>query len=303
MKSPAFLFYSNDFISGVADLTMEERGQYITLLCLHHQKGRLSLDTINRSVRDLSKYVLEKFEQDETGLFFNKRLEIEANKRNSYVESRRNNAKKEESICSAYAKHMPMHMENINKDIISIEIQGTSNTGTKKVSQKKIKEKNPEKLLFSEAVYLTSEEYSKLLSQFGKIGTELKIQNLNDYILSRNAKYASHYHTVLSWSRKDTKDGKIIQLQALNCEIEKYNPSSSQPRPSVITDGVNILKLKWSEPLHSPSFLANSDLKGYRFPRPLEFDYALNLPDELYSIWLSFTGLDIKNQKYIPPQK
>ena len=41
-RDPAFLFYSSDFLSGIADLNMEERGQYITLLCVQHQKGRLN---------------------------------------------------------------------------------------------------------------------------------------------------------------------------------------------------------------------------------------------------------------------
>ena len=31
-KAPAFQFYAQDFLTGVMDLTMEERGIYITLL-------------------------------------------------------------------------------------------------------------------------------------------------------------------------------------------------------------------------------------------------------------------------------
>ena len=31
-KAPAFQFYAQDFLSGVMDLTMDERGLYITLL-------------------------------------------------------------------------------------------------------------------------------------------------------------------------------------------------------------------------------------------------------------------------------
>jgi len=54
-KDPAFLFYSSDFLSGITDLTMEERGQYITLLCLQHQKGSLSEKTIRLSVLKYSR--------------------------------------------------------------------------------------------------------------------------------------------------------------------------------------------------------------------------------------------------------
>ena len=71
MKDPAFLFYSSDFLNGVVDLTMEERGQYITLLCLNHQKGELTEKTIRLSVGSVSVDVLAKFKQDENGLLYN----------------------------------------------------------------------------------------------------------------------------------------------------------------------------------------------------------------------------------------
>ena len=47
MKDPAFVFYTGDFLTGVIDMTMEERGQYITLLCLQHQKGHFSKKTLD----------------------------------------------------------------------------------------------------------------------------------------------------------------------------------------------------------------------------------------------------------------
>lgn len=93
MKDPAFLFYTSDFITGISDLTMEERGQYITLLCLQHQKGHLTEKTIRLNVANVSVDVLEKFTKDENGLFYNERLEIEIEKRSSFVDSRRENGK------------------------------------------------------------------------------------------------------------------------------------------------------------------------------------------------------------------
>lgn len=94
MKDPAFLFYSSDFLTGCASLTMEERGQYISLLCLEHQLGRLSEKTIRLSVGSVSVDVMDKFQQDETGLFFNERLEIEIEKRSNFIDTRRNNGLK-----------------------------------------------------------------------------------------------------------------------------------------------------------------------------------------------------------------
>lgn len=94
MKDPAFLFYTNDFYSGISDLTMEERGQYITLLCLQHLKGHLSEKTIQLAVGKATEDVLKKFTLDEQGLFFNKRLDYEINKRAEYAEKQRDRINK-----------------------------------------------------------------------------------------------------------------------------------------------------------------------------------------------------------------
>ena len=94
MKDPAYLFYSSDFLTGCASLTMEERGQYITLLCLEHQLGRLSEKTIRLSVGSVSVDVLAKFKQDDNGLLYNERLEIEIEKRSNFIDTRRTNGLK-----------------------------------------------------------------------------------------------------------------------------------------------------------------------------------------------------------------
>jgi hypothetical protein len=93
-KDPAFLFYSSDFLNGVSDLTMEERGQFITLLCLQHQKGTLTDKTIRLCLGSVSVDVLSKFTKDKQGNYFNERLNEEIEKRIQFTESRRNNGSK-----------------------------------------------------------------------------------------------------------------------------------------------------------------------------------------------------------------
>lgn len=93
-KDPAFLFYTNDFISGIADLTMEERGQYITLLCLQHQKGHLSDKIIKLSLGNAAADVMAKFRQDAAGLWYNARLEFEIEKRKSHSKKQSDRALK-----------------------------------------------------------------------------------------------------------------------------------------------------------------------------------------------------------------
>jgi hypothetical protein len=93
-KDPAFLFYTSDFLSGVVDLTMEERGQYITLLCLQHQKGFLNEKTIRLCVGSVSVDVMSKFKQSEDGNYYNERLLEEVEKRKFFIDSRRENGLK-----------------------------------------------------------------------------------------------------------------------------------------------------------------------------------------------------------------
>lgn len=121
-KDPAFLFYSSDFLNGVADLTMEERGQYITLLCLQHQKGSLTQKTIRLSVGSVSVDVMSKFTKDQDGNFYQPRLREEIEKRANFTESRRNNGfkggrPKANGKPNGYAKDNLMEDENINEDV------------------------------------------------------------------------------------------------------------------------------------------------------------------------------------------
>jgi len=121
-KDPAFLFYSSDFLNGISDLTMEERGQYITLLCLQHQKGELTDKTIRLSVGSVSVDVISKFSKLDNGNLVNDRLIIEIEKRKNFTESRRNNGKKggRPTKPIGYPKNnlMEDENENINEDII-----------------------------------------------------------------------------------------------------------------------------------------------------------------------------------------
>ena len=123
-KDPAFLFYSSDFLNGVADLTMEERGQFITLLCLQHQKGTLTDKTIRLCLGSVSVDVLSKFTKDKQGNFYNERLSEEIEKRIQFTESRRNNGSKggrpknnTKPIGLAKHNHMEDVNENENEDI------------------------------------------------------------------------------------------------------------------------------------------------------------------------------------------
>jgi hypothetical protein len=118
-KDPAFLFYSSDFLTGTLLMSMEQKGKFITLLCIQHQKGHLSEKDMLHICGSYDEDVFTKFQKDEQGKFYNIRLEEEVDKRKAYSESRRKNRKKKEDMNNtslSYVEHM--ENENENEDLI-----------------------------------------------------------------------------------------------------------------------------------------------------------------------------------------
>tara|TARA_R110002012_G_scaffold69193_4_gene179208 strand:+ start:2427 stop:3122 length:696 start_codon:yes stop_codon:yes gene_type:complete len=131
-KDPAFLMYSSDFLTGTSDLTDEEVGQYIKLLCLQHQKHSLTLKLIGLICKgDLSNDVLLKFEKDSDGNYFNKRLRDVIIKRSNHSEKQRQNVLKRwnkdtKSIPTKYqnnTKSIPLENEIVNEDVNKVEVE------------------------------------------------------------------------------------------------------------------------------------------------------------------------------------
>ena len=125
MKNPAFLFYTSDFITGTLFMNNEEVGAYIRVLCMQHQKGHLTEEEIKNICKKNKIFlsVISHFKQDKKGLFYNKRLDREKDKREKYSESRAKNRKKRTedkiNISSTYeniSKTYDAHMENENED-------------------------------------------------------------------------------------------------------------------------------------------------------------------------------------------
>ena len=73
MKDPAFLFYSNDFLSGTMLMTDEETGQYIKLLCLQHQKGHLKEKDMLNICKSYNEEIFSKFKKDKDENYYSKR--------------------------------------------------------------------------------------------------------------------------------------------------------------------------------------------------------------------------------------
>ena len=210
MKDPAFLFYSNDFLSGTMLMSNEEVGIYIKLLCLQHQQGHLKEEDM-LSI-GATKKIFSKFIKDDEGNYYNERLEYEANKRKAYSESRKNNRKKKETygkdmfnICNSYEEHMENENENINKNNIK--------NNSKKDSKGK---KEEEKIHFADFVIMTNVEHEKLVSTYGTEFTDQCIEILDNYKGSKGKEYKSDYRAILSWVVDEAKKRKQENKYAQN---------------------------------------------------------------------------------------
>jgi uncharacterized protein YdaU (DUF1376 family) len=119
MKDPAVLFYTSDFITGTLTMTDEQRGKYIILLCLQHQQGYLTEEDMLHICKSYDERIFSKFDKDVEGYYYNERMKKESQKRNKYIESRRDNRKQKsedmKNICETHVKRM--ENININKDI------------------------------------------------------------------------------------------------------------------------------------------------------------------------------------------
>lgn len=195
MKDPAFLFYSNDFLSGTMLMTDEETGQYIKLLCLQHQKGHLKEKDMLNICKSYNEEIFSKFKKDKDENYYNERLEYEVNKRKAYSESRRNNRRKKETyekdmknICNSYEEHM--ENENVNENI------NINKNNSKRGSKGK---KEEEKIHFAEFVSMTNAEHEKLVSTYGKDFADQCILVLDNYKGSSGKIYKNDYRAILNW--------------------------------------------------------------------------------------------------------
>lgn len=133
-KDPAFLFYHQDFFSGVSDLNNDQVGAYIRCLCIQASKGGIKEQHMKNicNSHECFEAVREKFKIDEiTNLLYNERLKNEIIKRQNYSESRRNNRLKSKDI-NNISKTYVKHMEDENENEIENRIVNENKTKIKK---------------------------------------------------------------------------------------------------------------------------------------------------------------------------
>jgi hypothetical protein len=208
-KDPAVLFYTSDFLSGTFTMDNEQVGKYIRLLCLQHQKGKLSEKDMLSICKAYDNEIWDKFKVED-GLYYNERMFNETIRRQKFSESRRNNAKspKKESTSEAYAKHMETETENrtitINENI-NIDFEWFWNDYEKKVGDKSRLKSKWNKLTDEERQnamnYIELYKQSVPDKQFRKNPeTFLNNKSWNDEIINRNNTPSSK----LSYAERET---------------------------------------------------------------------------------------------------
>ena len=111
-RAPAFQFYADDFLAGTMTMTNEERGAYISLLCLQWSKGCVTELDIQRICLGMPTHCQSicqgKFQLGDDGHYRNQRLEVERSKQKERSEKQRDIANLR---WSKDAKAMPTHYQ------------------------------------------------------------------------------------------------------------------------------------------------------------------------------------------------
>lgn len=215
MKSPAILFYTSDFLTGISGLTMEERGQYITLLCLQHQLGHLPKKIIDLNISNVSNDVLKKFTKDTHGNLYQKRMEQELNKRKQHSQKQRENVmhRWKKDVYDGNTMVLPLEKENIIYNNISNI--GINNKYNNYGYYKRIK--------------LKKEQYDKLVLEFGVKVIDNQILLLDEYIQSNDNKNKySDFNLVLRKSIRDKWFNKINNPDWIEKDIKKEKATEQE---------------------------------------------------------------------------
>lgn len=163
MKPPAFQFYPADFLVGCAELSAEETGAYIRLLCYQWSKGGLPSDPSKLAIlggctSDALASIMHKFCLSEDGCIRNARLEEERKKQAEFRASRSENAKKGWNRSTSNARAQRVHKSSICTDDALQSSSASSKVPPTPKGERKASESNVP----------TSEQAKRIAVMFGR---------------------------------------------------------------------------------------------------------------------------------------
>jgi uncharacterized protein YdaU (DUF1376 family) len=146
--SPAFQFYPQDFLVGCADLSAEEVGGYIRLLCYQWTKGSIPND--NKKLMQMSgvfgltelECIKQKFVRIENGNLVNLKLESVRQSQDEYRQKQSERASKRwesQRNAKALPTDMPQPMPNVcsSSSSSTSSLSSTSTSSSKDISEVK----------------------------------------------------------------------------------------------------------------------------------------------------------------------
>ena len=98
-----------------------------------------------------------------------------------------------------------------------------------KVTKTKTTSQSPsvEKRKFLDFVYLTQDEYTILIKEYGDKHIKNVMVRLNDYIGSKGDKYKSHYYVILTWLR-NSGIKKLTPKEHVS--VAQYKPQTQEEK-------------------------------------------------------------------------
>ena len=117
-------------------------------------------------------------------------------------------------------------------------------------------DKNDKKREYTPAVFLTEEEYKKLIIELGDSVAKEYIKDLSLYLQSTGKRYKSHYATILAWFRRNEKLGKVKRPQDdenqpkyIPKKAPKLTPEQIEKNKAKVTELVKGFKNKFDIPI------------------------------------------------------
>jgi hypothetical protein len=202
MKKTNFLLYK-DNLKAVIDLTDAEAGQLFKAI-YSWVNGRKVYEIEDVKTQTIFDFVFKKHLENDLVKY---KEQCDVNSNNGKKGGRPKKAKKPNGLLNNQSKAK----------------KGDKGIDTDIDTDKDIKK------IYLDFVKLTEKEYTKLNTDYGKEVIDSFMIRLNDYVGSTGKKYKSHYHTILSWLRKDNvikddaKPKTNAQLYYEQVEREKGN--------------------------------------------------------------------------------
>lgn len=107
MDTPSINFYTSDFLTETIFLDFEEKGKLITLLCIQHQHGKLSMEQIKQICGTVSDNIMKFFKKDDDDKYYNEKIEEYKTKRENFIR------KQKENIAKRWNKNTKEHTKPI----------------------------------------------------------------------------------------------------------------------------------------------------------------------------------------------